>query len=227
METNEHKHSGDQIRIEGFNNPYFKGSRNLSPSADNVLKLTMMNKVDDIPVPLDLNLSAGDVVALAGDFYTKTGWGLDLQIPENDQDHKSLFHAPIQQRELRAFREAFDDLASPAVKQSDIDRIYSIENNSYLPGLLKEVAFAFTVKDYSKKLSNNEAHFSPWSVRAYIVGHNSALRMAQMAYFCQQLADKKITMDDPQVPKKIKDQLQVSKRVVKFNYQTKDKILLS
>lgn len=203
METNEHKNAGDQIRIEGFGNPYFTGSKNLSPDPDNALKLTMMNKVDGIPVPLDLNLSAGDIVALAGDYYTKAGWGNDLNVTDSDSESISN---PVQQKELRAFRQAFDDLASPNVKKSDVDRIYAIENK--LPSLLQEVAYAFAVKDYSNKLYNNVAHFSPWSVRAYIVGHNSALRMAQMAYLCHQIADKKISEDDPSIPQKLKVQLQ-------------------
>lgn len=201
METNEHKAAGDLVRIETFENPYLQGSQSLNEEADNVLKVTMMHKVDGVPVPLDLQLTAGDIVALAGDYYTEAGWGLSLNIPkaENDPEEQTrkIFHDKIANTEYRAFRKAYENLASPNVTKKDVQRIYDIEK-SKTPSLLQQLIYTFTVKGYGNKLTNNEAHFSPWSVRAYIVGHNSALRMAKFAYVCRQLAEGKTAAEDEQ-----------------------------
>ncbi|WP_020424305.1 hypothetical protein [Legionella tunisiensis] len=49
--------------------------------------------------------------------------------------------------------------------------------------------YAFKVKDYNKKLLLNEAHFAPWSTRAYMVGHTAALQSAELAYAFKLLAE--------------------------------------
>ncbi|QRN04515.1 hypothetical protein GH742_11875 [Legionella sp. MW5194] len=191
METNEHKSAGNQIRIQTFGNPYLQGSKNLSPDEKQVLKVQMMRKVDGIPMPLDLQLSAGDIVALAGDYYTKAGWGLQLKIPQGT-DNREVITDSVSNQEYQAFRRAYENLASPDVKKSTVDRIYAIEN-SFLPSVLQQAVYALVIPEYGNKLVNNEAHFSPWSLRAYIVGHRSALRMAKLAYQCRQLAEGQIT----------------------------------
>ncbi|STX52624.1 Dot/Icm T4SS effector [Legionella busanensis] len=209
METFEHKTAGDQIRIETFNNPYLHGSDTLNPNPKNKLTLTLMHLVDGIPVPLALTLSAGDIVALAGDYYTKAGWGNELELPlslhksSNVYENRQLIDLPIKLTEQKAFNEAYHDLASPAVKKTDIKRIYSIEDK--LPRLLQQLVYAFTVKNYGAKLVDNEAHFAPWSLRAYLVGHNTALKMSYFAYIFQQLAKKEITLESDSVPLEIKD----------------------
>lgn len=86
METNEHKQVGDQIRIEPLKNRYLKGSTTLSEDPENNLIVTMMSTVNGIPVPLKLELSAGDIVAMAGDYYTKAGWGYKLTLPARSSD---------------------------------------------------------------------------------------------------------------------------------------------
>lgn len=221
METNEHKQAGNQIRIVTFANPYLEGSENLSPDDKQTLKVRMMHKVDGIPMPLDLQLSAGDIVALAGDYYTLAGWGLQLQTPQGT-DNKEVITKPISTPEIQAFRGAFEDLASSKVKQSDIQRIYAIEK-SPLPSLLQQAAYALLVPGYGEKLNNNEAHFSPWSLRAYIVGHRSALRMAHLAYVCKELAAGRIQEDSDKLPAKLKANLQKIRDDKDNNYQFAEK----
>lgn len=218
METNEHKSAGDQIRIQTFNNPYLQGSKNLSTDEEHILKVQMMRKVDGIPMPLDLQLSAGDIVALAGDYYTKAGWGLQLKTPEGTDNH-AVITDPVSNQEYQAFRAAYEDLASPEVKKSDVERIYAIEK-SFLPSVLQQAVYALVIPGYGNKLENNEAHFSPWSLRAYIVGHRSALRMAQLAYQCRQLAEGQIT--EEQLHSKLAENLRnIRKNKSKYGFAEK------
>ncbi|VEG92287.1 hypothetical protein [Legionella spiritensis] len=209
METSEHKNAGNLIRIAPNENPYLEGGTDLSPESKDPLNITMMRKVNGVPVPLDLTLSAGDVVCLAGDYYTKAGWGSRLRV---SRDRKKTLDAPVTVDEAQAFRQAYDDLASPAVTQKAIKRIYAIDESRYIPSLLKQLLFTFTVKDYGEKLSENEAHFAPWSLRAYIVGHHSALRMAQLAYYCHQKAGEGIgiadILKDENAPQQLRKALQ-------------------
>ncbi|KTD38842.1 Dot/Icm secretion system substrate [Legionella nautarum] len=200
METSEHKQVGDQIRIETLGNHYLRGSKDLSLDPTNNLKVRMMHSVDGIPVPLDPELSAGDFV-MAADYFTKAGWGYELTLPPQTgdvvADNEALFEIPISAQESRAFREAYEDLASPTVKRSDIDEIYRIENKTYIPfvkslnSLFQQAVYYFAIKDYGNKLNLNVAHFTPWSTRAYLVGHESALRMATLAFYFKQLAEGK------------------------------------
>lgn len=192
METNEHKNCGDAIRIETLNNPYLQGSENLSEARENDLRLKVMHQINGVPVPLDLDLSAGDIVALAGDYYSKAGWAANLVIPEGINSQRGMTHkvvrTPVEDTEIEAYRGAYNDLASPNVTKKNINRIFWLEKASYIPNILKQLLFSFTVEDYGNKLTTNEDHFAPWSLRAYVVGHHSALRMAEMAYHCHQLA---------------------------------------
>ncbi|CDZ77800.1 hypothetical protein BN59_02090 [Legionella massiliensis] len=206
METLEHKQAGDQIRIETFTNPYLEGSKNLNTADTNKLKVTMMQTIDGIPVPLDLKLSAGDIVAMAGDYYTSAGWGYSLELPKPSgdvvSDNKKLFNNPVQAKEKQAFHDAFADLASTEVSQKDIERIYQIEKTTYVPfieslnQIIQQIAYIFAVKDYSEKLSKNAAHFAPWSTRAYVVGHESALDNANLAYHFKQIAAGNVIDDE-------------------------------
>lgn len=211
METNEHKDAGDKIRIETLKNPYLQGSKSLATDSSNNLRLRIMQKIDDVPVPLDLELSAGDVIALAGDYYTKPGWWSELRIPnkggDNLEANDQLLNAPVTSIETHAFRQAYDNLASPAVTQQTIHRIYAIDESRFIPGLLKQLLYTISVKDYGSKLSSNEDHFSPWSLRGYIVGHYSALRMAEIAFYCHKIAQGEIGKENEQIPKNVRNTL--------------------
>ncbi len=209
METREHKNAGDLIRIETFDNHYLKGSEGLSEEKSNTLEIQMMHKVDDIPVPLALKLTAGDIVALAGDYYTKAGWGLSLETPspvgDLNRQTQELFKMPVKATERKAFRLAYHDLASPNVTQKNIESIYRVGNDEQMPDLEKEAFYAQNIENYSQKLNHNEAHFSPWSVRAHIVGHHSALAMAKLAYVCKKGAAKETLEDFKPEREKIKN----------------------
>ncbi|ASQ46604.1 hypothetical protein [Legionella clemsonensis] len=226
METTEHKQAGDQIRIETLDNPYLKGSKKLLPIKGDELIVTVMRQIDNVPVPLALELTAGDIVALAGDYYTKAGWGLKLTIPQRTSNHVAdnvqLFNKRVGSRETAAFISAYNDLASPDVKKADIDKIYKIEKTTYIPffnslnSYFQQLVYSFTVKGYGDKLTQNEAHFSPWSSRAYIVGHHSALQMAELALACQKLAEDATLK---QIRQPVWDELQVMLRKIQLNPQ--------
>lgn len=200
METSEHRKAGNQIRIMTLGNPYLQGSKGLSEVDTNNLRVRMMRIVDGIPVPLEFELDAGDIVALAGDYYTKAGWGLDLQLPpitgHVKKDNKTLFNLPISSKETEAYLQAYGDLASPTLSKDDIQNIYAIEEKTYIPffpslnNIFQQLVYAFKVNGYNKKLTLNEAHFAPWSTRAYIVGHTAALESTDLAYAFKQLAEK-------------------------------------
>lgn len=190
METFEHKILGDQIRIETFDNHYLKNSKTLSFDNNNNLRLTPMRMSGGIPIPVKVEISAGDIVALAGDYFTKAGWGNSLQISRTVGDregYQELLKNKIQESEKNAFLEAYHDLASNSLTQILIDRIYTIEK--VFPGDSQHAVYAAMVKNYSAKLKNNTAHFSPWSLRAYLVGHENALEMAKLAYHCKKIVE--------------------------------------
>ncbi|KTD07030.1 hypothetical protein [Legionella jamestowniensis] len=224
METNEHKQAGNQIRIETLGNPYLKGSKKLLPAKGDELVVRVMQQIDGIPVPLTLELTAGDIVALAGDYYTKAGWGLKLDIPQRSSnpiaDNVELFKKKVAPQETVAFLGAYSDLASTEVQNTDIDKIYKIENTTYIPfikslnSLFQQLVYSFTVKGYGEKLLQNEAHFSPWSSRAYIVGHHSALHNAELALACYALSANN---EEPEgISQPIGDELQILLQKIKL-----------
>ncbi|HHF7345118.1 TPA: hypothetical protein ACPSKB_001536 [Legionella feeleii] len=198
METNEHRNAGNKIRIMTLGNPYLEGSEGLSESDNNNLHVRMMRLVNGIPVPLEFALEAGDIVALAGDYYTKEGWGLDLQLPpltgHVKKDNKALFNLPVSPKETDVYLQAYGDLASPTLREADIQQIYAIEERTYIPffpalnNIFQQLVYAFRVNGYNKKLTLNEAHFAPWSTRAYMVGHTEALHSTELAYAFKLLA---------------------------------------
>lgn len=198
METNEHRNAGNKIRIMTLGNRYLKGSEGLSESDNNNLHVHMMRLVNGIPVPLEFALEAGDIVALAGDYYTKAGWGLDLQLPpltgHVKKDNEALFNLPVSPKENDVYLQAYGDLASPTLRKADIQQIYAIEERTYIPffpslnSIFQQLVYAFRVNGYNKKLTLNEAHFAPWSTRAYMVGHTEALHSTELAYAFKLLA---------------------------------------
>lgn len=211
MDTLEHKDAGDKVRVEQLGNPYLRGGKDLNPNSTDALFVTMMRCENGVPIPLPKlgELSAGDIVAMAGDYYTSAGWGRDLQIPDNNNpvqtQMQQMLGTPIIPIEIDAFHRAFNDLASPDVTKADIERIKEVESTTYIPfshylnDLVHEVIFASTVKDYGKKLNENIAHFAPWSTRAYLVGHQAALMNANLSHTCKQLENGEISENDVDV----------------------------
>lgn len=197
METVEHREAGNSIRIETLGNKYLKKGHCLDQKSlkdpEETLKVVIMSLEDDIPVDTGLELSAGDIVALAGDYYTKPGWGNDLQVFTNTgdpaKDNKQPITTPIAEKEFKAFQEAYADLATPVTdKQETINQIFEVADRKE-DDVFKEIWYAEHIPGYADKLTNNVAHFAPWSTRAYIVGHSSALKMAELARECHARSD--------------------------------------
>lgn len=88
---------------------------------------------------------------------------------------------------------SYQRLANKQVTQKDIDTIYTINDANYIPFsstlnfYVQQVMFALRVKNYSEILNRNLAHFTPWSVRVYTIGHSIALRYACLYYDLTQL----------------------------------------
>lgn len=218
MKTVEHREAGDKIGIKSLGNQYLVVDKRLIPSAPPVI--TLMRKVNGIPVPItSLKLTAGEIVALAGDYYTKAGWGFALQTTNtinSEEASKELLKIEIAPRESLAFKEAFDDMASPKTTRKAIDRIFSWEKTSWIPDSLKQLIYSLTVPNYFSKLSNNEAHFAPWSLRAYLVGHHTALQTAAIAYQFKQLEEETL-IDLPQEIVGILEQIEKNPQAYGFD----------
>ncbi|PUT40146.1 type IV secretion protein Dot, partial [Legionella taurinensis] len=62
----------------------------------------------------------------------------------------------------------------------------------------QQLMYYFRVKDYGEMLVRNQTHFTPWSIRVYILGHAIALRYARLSYELKQLAtDRNYQSDNP------------------------------
>ncbi|MDX1836218.1 type IV secretion protein Dot [Legionella taurinensis] len=195
MDTKEHTELGNALKFNGFkNNPYLKTGK------QGELSLQMMRFSDrGIPEPMNLNLSFGNVIAMAGDFFTDPTWSMALNLPKcHGQKAKSvgkkLIRQPVRPEDKEALLRAYNNLASPDVQNSDIDKIYRIDNTRYvsfsdtLNDYVKQLMFYLRVKDYGEMLNRNQTHFTPWSVRVYTIGHHLALEFSRIAYEFQQLA---------------------------------------
>jgi hypothetical protein len=209
METSEHRQAGNKIRIKETNNPYLSGGMGLE--AKKPLEVTMMGLDDGVAKPLTLKLTSGDIVSLAGDYYTYSGWGNKLVISERSDDDPSqvdtIVNTPVTDSERDAFVNAYSALASKKITKKDTDAIFERDEKVYIPfsstlnSYFKQALFYFTIPNYGKSLENNEAHFVPWSTRAYIVGHTVALEKASIAYHLSQKAK-----DDDYVPNEKNDE---------------------
>lgn len=195
MDTKEHTELGNALTFNGFkNNPYLKTGK------QGELGLQMMRFSNTgIPEPMNLNLSFGNVIAMAGDFFTDPTWSMALNLPKcHGQKAKSvgkkLIRQPVKPEDKQALLRAYNNLASPNVQKSDIDKIYRIDSTRYvsfsdsLNDYVKQLMFYLRVKDYGEMLNRNQTHFTPWSVRVYTIGHHLALEFSRMAYEFQQVA---------------------------------------
>ncbi len=212
METGEHTDVGDAIQYQSqFDNPYLQVKR---VGDRDVLHVSMMHDANGIPQPIDgLTMTAGEIIAMAGDYFTEPGWAQQLDIPNMYQHSshiergKHLIEDEIDPKETEHFVTAFDTLADKegqAVRDK-VDLIYRIDKVQYFPAdsfknimsnawvgtakimpdsikhLMVNGMLAMRVPKYKEMLENNEAHFTPWSVRAYVIGHTLALKQAQVA----------------------------------------------
>ncbi|HHF7366084.1 TPA: hypothetical protein ACPSKY_001188 [Legionella bozemanae] len=204
MDTNEHTELGDALRFQEWDvlrgNPYIdieKGTLHLHLQGINEIGL---------PEPIGLKVSAGVIIAMSGDYFG--GKEVSFKLPsicefkENPKAFddtgkcntlgKYLIKKPVTGNEEEKLISSYQRLANTNVKQSDIDTIYTINNANYIPFsstlnfYVQQLMFALRVKNYSDILNRNIAHFTPWSVRVYTIGHCIALKYARIYYELQQ-----------------------------------------
>lgn len=196
METIEHTELGNALRLSHIeNNPYLRVD-----AAGTVYMRLQRFGFQNLPEPMPLELSAGEVIAMAGDYFTQANWTMNLELPHCERFEstvelgKRLIAQPIQQKEETALITAYNNLAAPNVTRKIIDRIYAISNARYIPfssalnTYVQTLMFFLRVKNYGEMLTRNQTHFTPWSVRVYVLGHTIALRYARLAFELNQLA---------------------------------------
>lgn len=204
METREHTALGKALRFINFGaNPYIRRD------AKGVLYLRLQRiGPQGLLETMDLEMSAGEIIAMAGDYFTQKDWYMRLNLPNfrnfnpgarnNGNAYvdlgRYLIEQPIENAELDALILAYNNLAAPDVHREDIDKIYKIDGANYLPltptlnEYFKQLMFYLRVKNYGEMLDRNQTHFTPWSVRVYTLGHNLALKYANFAYELKQLS---------------------------------------
>src|SRR5665647_2928145 len=86
MDTIEHTELGDALRIANIEaNPYLRFDEL------GVLHLRLQRFGDNnLPEPMELELSSGEVVAMAGDYFTQADWTLNLDLPNSDKFESSV-----------------------------------------------------------------------------------------------------------------------------------------
>lgn len=196
MDTIEHTELGNALRLNNpENNPYIR----IDEFGVMHLRLQRFGS-NNLPEAMSLEMSAGEIIAMAGDFFTQANWTMDLNLPPCD-DFKSAYHLghkliskPVSPKEEAALITAYNNLASPEVSRRDINRIYKITKSTFHPfsstlnAYMKQLMFYLRVKDYGEMLIRNQTHFTPWAIRVYILGHSIAMRYAHLSYELQQLA---------------------------------------
>lgn len=197
MDTAEHTELGNALRLDNIeNNPYLR----IDDSGILHLRLQRFGE-NNFPEPMALELSAGEIIALAGDYFTQANWTMDLDLPNNDNFDSSvelgkrLIASPITQKEESALITAYNNLAAPGVTRRKIDRIYAINSGHYIPfsstlnAYAQQLMFLIRVKNYGEMITRNQTHFTPWSVKVYVLGHSIALRYARLSYELKKLAE--------------------------------------
>ncbi|WED42909.1 type IV secretion protein Dot [Legionella cardiaca] len=203
MDTKEHTELGNALRFTGVEgNPY------LRIDEEGTLHLRLQHfHGDGIPEPMLLEMTAGEIIAMAADYFTDRDWNMKLDLPSCHSFKTAerfsqvassslgdyLIEQPVTIDEENALLKAYNNLASPEVNRDNIDLIYKIDGSTYIPfsntlnEYIKQVMFYFRVKDYGEMLNRNQTHFTPWSVRVYTLGHHLALKYAQVTHEIQRL----------------------------------------
>lgn len=205
MDTREHTEVGNMLKFDEMgikDNPYI-----IIDEQTGILSLMIQGLNDDnMPTSTNLKLTPGNVVAMSGDYFGGTEVSFDLpslaEFKENPDDFNNdislghyLFNKPISFEDKDKFVRSYRKLANPQVTQQEIETIYKIDSANYIPfsstlnGYVQEIMFAMWVKNYGEILIRNLSHFTPWSVRAYTVGHYLALKFARCHYEFKKLAE--------------------------------------
>jgi len=184
FEYEEHHMLGDALELPGWD------------TADSTGK-DKSAKINPLTLPNKLQLSYGQINALAGDFYgtwqpIATGKDLQEQMTFFEAAFNTLARGPrekvdallkILQRETNAVQEAKQADPPKSVKQ-----VYDEIGTSMLVDLIKASKIGSTGPSYSDLLENNIDHFAPDSVTAYNAGHAKALETAANAKSEQDLS---------------------------------------
>lgn len=216
MDTNEHTELGDSLRFGDWDelkdNPYVS----FNEQGTMLLKLQGIDG-NGIPEQLDLEMTPGQVMAMSGDYFG--GREVDLELPSqqdftcNRTSYQTIYpyeslgeyliKKPVTSVEERKLVRSYQKLANSNVDESEIETIYKINNANYIPfsstlnGYVQQLMFALRVNNYGEILNRNLSHFTPWSVRVYILGHHIALKYARLSYELTQLIkDEKYQSDN-------------------------------
>lgn len=202
MDTKEHTELGDALRFEGWDelkdNPYISFDENGTMH----ISVQGLNE-NSLPQHLNLILSSGQFVGMSGDYFGGDEVDLREDLPSKyDFDHNRknyatdykcenlgqyLINQPVTDNEMQKLIKSYLKLANPGVQKSDIDTIYEIDAKDYIPfsstlnSYFQQLVFAIYVKNYGEILNRNLSHFTPWSVRVYILGHYIALQYARIS----------------------------------------------
>lgn len=206
METKEHTELGDALRLAHWSE--LKGNPYIKFNDKGVMSLNLQAIGDNgLPEDTQLLVTSGMVMAMSGDYFG--GKEIDLELPtrfeftqahkndENNDEYESLasflIHAPIPASQEQKLIRSYRKFANPKVTNKEIDTIYKIDSARYIPfsetlnSYVQQVMFALRVKNYGNILSSNLSHFTPWSVRTYIIGHHLALQFAHISFELSQL----------------------------------------
>ncbi len=208
MDTDEHIQLGNatRLRMELFkNNPYVKSGPDGTPLID-------LQGLDENGMPKSINLNnipVGIIIGMSGDYFG--GREVAYELPMNmdfkynkaalDSDGacetlgQLLNRLPITDEQAQKLICSYKRLANDEVTQKNIDTILAINSAKYIPfsstlnSYMQQLMFALRVKNYGEILNRNLSHFTPWSVRAYTIGHHLALQYARISYELTLLAD--------------------------------------
>lgn len=178
MDTNEHTELGNALRIKTYDNPYLRHDEK------GVLQVCLQRfGRDNLPELMPLELTTGEIIAMAGDYFTEKNWNMRLNLPPGEAFRspedlgKYLINSPIAPDEEQALITAYNNLASTDVSRKQIDLIYKINNANYIPFsstlnfYAQQLMFSLRVKNYGEMLYRNQTHFTPWSVRVLSLIH--------------------------------------------------------
>ncbi|WP_133137131.1 hypothetical protein [Legionella rowbothamii] len=208
METDEHIELGNatRLRMELFkDNPYVKSAPDGTPLID-------IQGLDANGMPISINLNdipVGIIIGMSGDYFGGREVAYELPMINDFKRNKATFNRdgscetlgqllnkmPITEEQAHKLVCSYKRFANEDVTQKDINTILTINSASYIPfsstlnSYVQQLMFALRVNNYSEILNRNLSHFTPWSVRAYTIGHHLALQYARLSYELKQLAD--------------------------------------
>jgi hypothetical protein len=207
MDTNEHTELGNLIRIKDWS--VLEGNPFINFDENDTLLLDLQG-IDEQGFPVELEkltrIPGGVLLGMSGDYFGGKEVDFDLptlaqfnQSPETYSNSISLGHFftedPVTDMQRVRLICSYDKLTKSS--HEEIETIYKINNANYIPFsstlnfYMQQLMFALRVKNYGEMLNRNLSHFTPWSVRTYVIGHHLALRYAHLHYEFKKLSENK------------------------------------